>query len=304
MAGLLNKITELSGPISSLIVAPFTELVKQITKNMQDMGTDTEVLTYDSILSMHPTNRDILMCDEAHHIMSETWRTIPDIIQPAVMVGFTGTPYRTDAENLLKENGGIFDCLIMGPTMEELTAQGYLANLEYYSYPIEKIVTKIPFYIAGDYLGSIEKYTYKPENKVNRIVEEYTKYFMGMPTIVFARDVRHATEIATKFNNAGILSKDINCYQPSKLKEEILKDVKEHKVQVLVGCKMMGEGLDAPHLKLVIMARPIVNSLTMFLQQIGRVIRPYENETAKVLDLVGNFYRFGQPAQAAQKRIV
>ena len=304
MAGLLDQLTCFNGPLTSMIAVPFTGLRKQITKYMVSQGLKTEVLTYSGILHKDYQTRDIILCDEAHHIMSPTWRQIPDIITSEVFVGFTGTPYRSDLEKLLVQNGGFFDELIMGPTMDELTDQGYLANLEYYSYPIKKIVTKQPFYFMKEYMGAIEKYSYKPDNKENEIVEEYNKNFKGMPAIVFARNVGHAKDIADKFNAAGIPARDINCYQPSKVKEEIINLIQHQNIKIVVGCNMMSEGLDIPHLKLVIMARPIVDSLTMFLQQIGRVIRPYQGETARVLDLVGNYAKFGTPQQAAQRRIV
>jgi superfamily II DNA or RNA helicase len=304
MIGLLNQLNAFYGrPLTSLITVPFTELKNQIKTNMALMGINTEVHTYNGTLNLPHQFKDIVICDEAHHIMSPTWRNIPYIVDSEILCGFTGTPYRSDAEKLLEENGGMFDDLIMGPDMEELTKQGYLANLEYYSFPIKKVTKKYPFYCMGEYIGANEQHYYISDNRESKITEEYLKNFKDMPAIVFAKNVNHAADIAQRFNNIGILAKDINCYQPSKLKEGIINDVKNNHIQILVGIKMMSEGIDAPHLKLAIMARPIIGSLTMFLQQIGRVLRPYENETAKVLDLVGNIDNFGLPQQAMQRRI-
>jgi superfamily II DNA or RNA helicase len=303
-AGLLNKLSSIYGPINSHIVVPFSNLKKQTQANLTNMGVSSRVHTYSGAIKLQPQTADILICDEAHHAVSPSWQQVFDNISTPIVCGLTGTPYRVDDCPLLEENGGVFTNLIDGPSIEELTKAGYLANLEYYSYPMRKIVTKEPFYLLNEYIGSIEKYTYTPETHEEDIVEEYQKSFANIPAVVFSRTKEHADKIADKFNVVGIKANSINCYLPTHTKDQIINDFKSNKIQILTTVNMISEGFDMPQLKLAIMARPIKNSLTMFLQQIGRVLRIHNNETAKILDLVGNIFSFGLPSKLLNQEII
>lgn len=306
MGGLLNYFTANYNFTNNLVAAPFANLRAQIELKLRDMGALATVTTFHSsiatALSLGPL--DTLIFDEAHHIMGTEWRNIVDLAQYKLICGFTATPFRADDCPLLETNGGIFDTLIDGPDIEELTNQGYLANLDYYTYPIRRVVEVTPLSFTGEDWGNLEKIYYAPENKEGEIVEEYVKNFNEMMAIAFCKTVRHAQEITNKFLAKGISSATVNCYQSKKLVKATLSDFANGQVKILTACNMASEGLDIPKVKLGLLARPIVNSVTLFLQQVGRFLRPYNGESAKVLDLVGNIYTFGRPEEAYKRVIV
>src|SRR5690606_28209011 len=65
------------------------------------------------------------------------------------------------------------------------------------------------------------------------------------------------------------------------------------RIQILTSCEIVSEGTDIPIVGAAIFLRP-TRSLGMYLQQGGRVLRPYEGkECAYILDHVGNSLRHG-----------
>ena len=69
---------------------------------------------------------------------------------------------------------------------------------------------------------------------------------------------------------------------------------------MLTSCDLISEGLDVPNVSAVILLRP-TKSLTLYLQQVGRGMRPAPGKAALVvLDHVGNVIEHGLPDQEPQ----
>ena len=60
----------------------------------------------------------------------------------------------------------------------------------------------------------------------------------------------------------------------------------------MVSVDVISEGFDLPSVETAILLRP-TTSLGLYLQQIGRILRPAPNKTAFILDHVGNISRHG-----------
>jgi len=64
---------------------------------------------------------------------------------------------------------------------------------------------------------------------------------------------------------------------------------------VLVNVELFTEGFDCPNIDFVLLARP-THSLTLYLQQVGRALRPLPNgKDVIILDCAGLYNRFGLP---------
>jgi superfamily II DNA or RNA helicase len=72
-------------------------------------------------------------------------------------------------------------------------------------------------------------------------------------------------------------------------------DFAAHRIRVLVTVDVVSEGFDVPAASCAILLRP-TQSLGLYLQQVGRVLRPAPGkEHAVILDHVGNVTRHGFP---------
>ena len=65
---------------------------------------------------------DLIIVDEAHHAVAGSWRNILNAFPKARILGVTATPERLDGRGL----GDVFESMIIGPDVAELTRQKYL----------------------------------------------------------------------------------------------------------------------------------------------------------------------------------
>ena len=67
---------------------------------------------------------DLIIVDEAHHAVSPTYKKIIENYNNAMVLGVTATPVRTNGQGL----DDVFDDLIVGSSIQELTDLGYLVR--------------------------------------------------------------------------------------------------------------------------------------------------------------------------------
>jgi superfamily II DNA or RNA helicase len=77
--------------------------------------------------------------------------------------------------------------------------------------------------------------------------------------------------------------------------EKFVQDFRDNKFKILCNVNIFTEGFDCPDVDAVQLARP-TKSLTLFLQQVGRCMRPHENKNyGIVLDNAGLWKEHGLP---------
>ena len=70
-------------------------------------------------------------------------------------------------------------------------------------------------------------------------------------------------------------------------RDEAIKGLANGSVQVLTSVDVISEGTDVPVVAAAILLRP-TQSLALYLQQVGRILRPQANKTAIILDHVNS----------------
>ena len=73
-------------------------------------------------------------------------------------------------------------------------------------------------------------------------------------------------------------------------RDNVLNRLRSHKTHVVVSVDVISEGTDLPCVSGAILLRP-TKSQALYMQQVGRILRPEKNKIAIVLDHVGNTYR-------------
>jgi hypothetical protein len=135
---------------------------------------------------------DLLVVDEAHHAVAGTWSEIIEGAPGARILGCTATPERLDGKGL----GDIFDSLIIGPSVSELIAAGYLALFTAYApardLDLSGIKTRVSEF-AVDQLASVMSNTMV----IGSTVEDYTRLCPGAPAILCV-DIAHSKLVAAR----------------------------------------------------------------------------------------------------------
>lgn len=236
----------------------------------------------------HVRRPDLLVCDEAHHCLSDnSWGRVRSYWSEVPMVGVTATPSRLDGRGL----GETFDSMILGPTIRELVEQDYLSYPVVYRPPEE--VTEEYHVKRGDFDTREQQHVMSGRKIVGDVVSHYRKHLDGLPVIVSCVSIEHARLMAQVFGDAGYRSRVVWGNMPKDERESAIGGLGDGSVQVVTFCDLVNEGVDVPVLAGVIMLRRTM-SLGLYLQIAGRALRPFPGKhRAVILDHVGNYYLHG-----------
>lgn len=228
---------------------------------------------------------DLIVPDEAHHMVAATWARCLGGHERAKVVGLTATPERLDGRGL-KDH---FDELIVGPSVKRLIADGYLSSYRYYA-PGEPDLAGVKV-LGGDFNRGDLASVMKDAALIGDVVKTYQANAAGMQGIVFAVDRQHSAEVAEAFNAAGIIAAHVDGTMSPTERRSKVDAFRAGDIQILSNCELFGEGFDVPNVSYVGLARP-TQSLALHLQQCGRALRVLPGKThAVICDHAGNALR-------------
>ena len=233
---------------------------------------------------------DLIVIDEAHHAVAGSWSQVLSHWPQAFRLGVTATPVRRDGRGL----GAMFDRLVLGPSVQQLTAEGYLTGTQIYAPRIRFQEANIRVR-SGDYaLEQAAELLDKP-TVTGDAIEHFQRLGRGRSAIAFCCTQQHAEHVAAQFRACGLTSQVLLGSTPVDEREQLLTDLGTGALRVLVSVDVISEGTDVPSVGAAILLRP-TQSEGLYLQQVGRVLRPAPGkEHALILDHVGNVHRHGFP---------
>lgn len=237
---------------------------------------------------------DLLIIDEAHHANAGSWRKILDYWHDVKVLGVTATPVRTDGSGLGKVGGGFFDTMIHGPTMRELIEMGNLCDYEYYRPPVGLDLSAVSISGSEFHKKQLREAVEKPKI-TGCAIDHYLDICPSAPAIAFCVSIAHANDVAAKFRQRGVNAQALTSEMSREQIRAAIRALGEGRIQVLTSCDIISEGTDVPIVTTAILLRP-THSLGLFLQQVGRVLRPAPGKShAIILDHVNNLKRHGLP---------
>jgi DNA repair protein RadD len=233
----------------------------------------------------------LIIIDEAHHVVGgNTWGKILDHWPHAPVLGVSATPCRLDGRGL----GNAFDALVHGPSVADLTRQGFLADARIYAPPVLADLSSVRTR-AGDYAADQAADAMDRPTVTGNAVEHYQRHAFGCSAIAFTCNTKHAASVAAQFQAAGIRAATLLGDTKPEERDRLVAGLADGSVQVLVTVDVVSEGFDCPGASVAILLRP-TKSLGLYLQQVGRVLRPKaDGSKALILDHVGNVMRHGFP---------
>jgi DNA repair protein RadD len=233
----------------------------------------------------------LIIIDEAHHATAGQWARILDHWPDAYRLGVTATPCRLDGCGLRS----VFDSLVLGPSVADLIFAGYLSPARIYAPPVVADLQGIRSR-GGDYANDQAAAAMDRPTVTGDAIAHYQRLAAGQQAIAFCCNVNHAVSVCDAFKTAGISSELLLGNTTDR--EQVVADFAAHRIRVLVTVDVVSEGFDVPAASCAILLRP-TQSLGLYLQQVGRVLRPAPGKDAAiVLDHVGNAMRHGFPDDA------
>lgn len=279
-------------------------------RSFYDPNSLKRVASVDTLKGLSPTDRwfrsvSLWVCDEAHHLTREggtkgsvgKWQAAINLFPSTARgLGVTATPSRSDGKGLGRHADGVMDAMVMGPSMRELMARGYLADYEVMCPPNDLDLSDVNTTATGDYSPSgLAKAVHRSKQLVGDVVSHYLAHCAGLRGVTFAVDIEEATKVCEEFRSRDVPAEIVTGHTPPVLRARILRRLAEGSVLQVISVDVLSEGTDVPDIEVVSFARP-TDSLGLYMQQAGRALRPKASGSkAWILDHAGNFMRHGPP---------
>ena len=144
---------------------------------------------------LHLPGAQLVLVDEAHLSIARTSREIIEayVDQGAVVIGLTATPCRADGAGL----GEIYDDLVEGPNIGDLTDQGYLVPARYFLGERPDLDgVKVQ---AGDFNQRELGERANTVELVGDVAQNWARLARDRQTFVFAVNVAHSRALCSSF---------------------------------------------------------------------------------------------------------
>ena len=230
---------------------------------------------------------DFIVIDEVHHIAASGYRALINHFSPNILLGLTATPERHDGADILSDFGGVIAAELRLP---EAINRRYLCPFQYFGIDDDTDLRKISW-SRGRYdisqLTNLYTHNQQRVNKIVQSIRELVTDVGDMKALAFCVSREHANYMCQQFLLKNIAS-DVLTSDNSQERKQKQQDIRTGVIKILCVVDIFNEGIDIPEVDTLLFLRP-TESLTIFLQQLGRGLRLAQNkECCTVLDFVGN----------------
>ena len=230
---------------------------------------------------------DYIIIDEFHHSAAKSYRKLLDYVKPKILLGMTATPERMDGKDVTE----YFDNKIAAEIrLGEAINRKILSPFNYFAVTDEVSLKDIEWKKGGYNVSELDKVYTKNNQRANLIIDsikKYTKSIKEVRALGFCVSQAHAEYMSKYFNKVGIPSIYLTALSSPEERDSAKNKLNKKEVNFIFVVDLYNEGVDIPAIDTVLFLRP-TESITVFLQQLGRGLRLYEGKDClTVLDYVG-----------------
>ena len=247
---------------------------------------------------MSPDYYDMIVVDEFHHACAPSYQKLISYFHPTVFLGLTATPERMDGASVLS----YFDNHIAAEIrLPDAIERRLLCPFHYFGVEDTEDLSQIHWVGTGssghydikdlNNVYAIDEYKAKRRaNAIFRAVEEYTTDLSQVKGLGFCVSKIHAHFMAQYFNLAyadkGFQAMALDADSSEPERKSAQSKLEQGKISFIFVVDLYNEGVDIPSVNTVLFLRP-TNSLTVFLQQLGRGLRLADGkDVLTVLDFI------------------
>lgn len=277
--------------LSSFSDGPFAAVLDGPDANIHDCTESQYVVTNiqqlassaDRWLPQFPPGFfDMILVDEGHHNVAESWRKVFERFPEAKVVSLTATPFRSDGQSLTGE------VVYRYPYAKAMLA-GYIKQIH--------SINVAPAEIYFTYKGDPKRHTLEevmelreeawfrkgvalaPEcnahivdASVQRMRELRANTGQRQQIIAAACSIDHAHQIRVLYEQRGLKVREIYSEMDPDKQRSALQQLENLEIDCIVQVQMLGEGFDHPPLSVAAVFRPF-RSLSPYVQFVGRIMR-------------------------------
>ena len=224
---------------------------------------------------------DLVLVDEGHHNVAQSWRDLFEYFGSARVVSFTATPQRSDgqvvsgkrvyrfgyAQSMLMGYISPVDAALVSPEQLTFSVRGETRSL---SLTEVLELREQDWFSRGIALSDVCN-RHIVEASIDRLhkVREY-----GTPRQIIAAccSIRHANHVKALYHEYGLKAEVISSELAHPVRERIEAELTSGQLDAIVQVQMLGEGFDLGTLSIAAIFRPY-RSLSPYIQFVGRVLR-------------------------------
>lgn len=277
--------------LSSFSDGPFAAVLDGPDANIHDCTDSQYVVTNiqqlassaDRWLPQFPPNFfDMILVDEGHHNVAESWRKVFERFPEAKVVSLTATPFRSDGQSLTGE------VVYRYPYAKAMLA-GYIKQIH--------SINVAPAEIYFTYKGDTKRHTLEEvlelreeawfrkgvslapecnvhivEASIQRMRELRANTGQKQQIIAAACSIDHARQVRALYEQRGLKVREIFSEMDADKQRSALQQLENLQIDCIVQVQMLGEGFDHPPLSVAAVFRPF-RSLSPYVQFVGRIMR-------------------------------
>lgn len=242
-----------------------------------------------------PDFYDYIIVDEFHHAAAPTYQKLLNYYHPCILLGLTATPESMDGKSILPYFGNRISAEIRLP---EAIDRKLLCPFQYFGVTDTVDLDTLKWSAGGYQKSELEQiYTFSgaiANRRADHVVSSLLKYVTDMDEVKglgFCVTVDHAEFMCRYFNEHHIPSMFLTGNSPDEERKTAKQRLVAGEVRFIFVVDIYNEGVDIPEVNTVLFLRP-TESLTIFLQQLGRGLRLAEDKDClTVLDFIGHANR-------------
>jgi len=230
---------------------------------------------------------DYVIIDEFHHASASIYQNLLAYFEPKFLLGLTATPERTDQADILGlcENNLVYERNLTQGIDDQI-----LVPFHYYGIWDGSVdYTAIPWR-NGRFDPDHLEHQFATQKRFLHILHHWKKHKQAT-TLAFCISTKHADFMAESFIKKGVKAASVHS-QSTVRRNDALNQLASGELEILFSVDLFNEGTDLPAIDTILMLRPS-DSKILFLQQLGRGLRLFENKShLMVLDFIGNHHSF------------
>jgi superfamily II DNA or RNA helicase len=234
---------------------------------------------------------DFVVIDEFHHAEALSYQRLIDHIQPRLLLGLTATPERGDGQDILHHFDGHVSAEIRLPTAIN---RKLLCPFQYFGITDTVDLNRLTWQRGGYHEQELDRQYTGNDARANLVVRSVRAKLLDVHKargLGFCVSVAHAQYMAEYFCRAGIPAVALSAQTPREQRQNVQGKLIRREINFIFVVDLYNEGVDIPEIDTVLFLRP-TESLTVFLQQLGRGLRLHEEKDClTVLDFIGQAHR-------------
>jgi len=225
---------------------------------------------------------DMILVDEGHHNVADSWRKVFERFPEAKVVSLTATPFRSDGQRPTGE-------IVYRYPFTKAMLQGYIKQIHsvsfapaeiYFTYrgderhhTLEEVMElrEEAWFRKGIALAP-ECNRHIAEASIVRCLDLRNRTGLKHQIIAVACSVDHARQVRAIYAERGLEAREIYSEMDDEAKQRIFEELDQGRIDCVVQVQMLGEGFDHSPLSVAAIFRPF-RSLSAYVQFVGRIMR-------------------------------